>query len=284
MPLRSTATARQERLGAELRKMREAAGITARDTARLLGTDPAKVSHIEAGRLGVSEERLRRLASFYQCGDTELIDALVVMANGLGRKGWWEAYRGVVPAAILDIAELEFHATALRTVQITHIPGVFQTEDYTRTMFGHAIPPLPPAELEARVAHRLERSGVLYRESAAPYEAVIHEAALRMRYGGPKITRAQLDHLLELSHLPRISVRVIPFATNTYFSSGHASLYLCGTVPALDTVHIDSAHGGTFLHAAPLLANYRTLHKRLNAASLEESPSRDFILSVSRDL
>lgn len=150
MPLRSTATARQERLGAELRKMREAAGITARDTARLLGTDPAKVSHIEAGRLGVSEERLRRLASFYECGDTELIDALVVMANGLGRKGWWEAYRGVVPAALLDIAELEFHATALRTIQITHIPGVFQTEDYTRTVFGYAIPPLPQGELEAR--------------------------------------------------------------------------------------------------------------------------------------
>lgn len=284
MPLRSTATARQERLGAELRKMREAAGITARDTARLLGTDPAKVSHIEAGRLGVSEERLRRLASFYECGDGPLIDALVVMANGLGRKGWWEAYRGVVPAGMLDIAELEFHAGSLRIVQITNIPGVFQTEDYTRTIFASSIPALPPSELEARIAHRLERSGVLYREAAAPYEAVIHEAALRMRYGSAKIARAQLEHLLELSHLPHIKVRVIPFASTAVVGSGHANLYSYGTVPQLDTVQVDAAYGPTFLHAAPHLANYRALHAKLTAAALDETASRDFILQASRDL
>lgn len=284
MPLRSTATARQERLGAELRKLREAAGITARDTARLLGTDPAKVSHIEAGRLGVSEERLRRLASFYECGDAALIDALVAMANGLGRKGWWEAYRGVVPATMLDIAELEFYALSLRTVQVTHIPGVFQTEAYTRTLFENALPALPQSELEARVALRLERSGVLYREAAPPFEAVIHEAALRMRYGGPKVARAQLEHLLELSHLSHIRVRVIPFVSNVVVGTGHASLYASGAVPALDTVSLDAAHSGTFLHALPHLANYRALHTKFSAAALDEAQSRDFILHASRDL
>lgn len=284
MPLRSTATARQERLGAELRKMREAAGITARDTARLLGTDPAKVSHIEAGRLGVSEERLRRLAAFYECGETALIDALVAMANSQGRKGWWETYRGVVPAGLLDIAELEHHATRLRTIQITHIPGVFQTEEYTRTVFGYAIPPLPENELEARVAQRMERSGVLYRETAPPYEALIHEAALRMRFGGGKVARAQLEHIQELSHLPHISVRVIPFAADGHIGSGHAMLYASGPVTALDTVQIDSAHGISFLHAAPHLSNYRVLYNTLAEVALDQSRSRDFIRDISQDL
>lgn len=284
MPLRSTATARQERLGAELRKMREAAGITARDTARLLGTDPAKVSHIEAGRLGVSEERLRRLAAFYECGDTTLIDTLVTMANSQGRKGWWETYRGVVPAGLLDIAELEHYATHLRTIQVTHIPGVFQTEDYTRTVFGYAIPPLPNNELEARVAHRLERSGVLHRDAAPPYEAVIHEAALRMRFGGPKIAKAQLEHIQQLSHLPQVSVRVIPFAADGHIGSGHAMLYASGPVRQLDTVQIDSAHGISLLHAAPHLANYRTLYDNLAKVALDRSRSRDFIHSIARDL
>ena len=264
--------------------MREAAGITARDTARLLGTDPAKVSHIEAGRLGVSEERLRRLAAFYECGDTTLIDTLVTMANSQGRKGWWETYRGVVPAGLLDIAELEHYATHLRTIQVTHIPGVFQTEDYTRTVFGYAIPPLPNNELEARVAHRLERSGVLYRDTAPPYEAVIHEAALRMRFGGAKIAKAQLEHIQELSHLPQISVRVIPFAADGHIGSGHAMLYASGPVRQLDTVQIDSAHGISLLHAAPHLANYRTLYDNLAKVALDRSRSRDFIHSISRDL
>ncbi|WP_433889115.1 helix-turn-helix domain-containing protein [Streptomyces sp. CA-111067] len=284
MPLRSTATARQERLGAELRKLREAAGITARDTARLLGTDPAKVSHIEAGRLGVSEERLRRLAAFYDCGDAVLIDALVTMANGQGRKGWWETYRGVVPGPLLDVAELEHHAAGLRTIQITHIPGVFQTQDYTRTVFGYAIPPLPDNELEARVAHRMERSGVLYRDAPPPYHVLIHEAALRMQFGGPKVTRPQLEHLQELSHLPHISVRVVPFAADGHIGSGHAMLYASGPVRALDTVQIDSAHGVTFLHAAPHLAKYRIVYDNLAVVALDESRSRDFIHGVAQAL
>ena len=209
---------------------RESAGITARDTARLLGTDPAKVSHIEAGRLGVSEERLRRLASFYECGDTALIDSLVAMANGQGRKGWWEAYRGVLPAGLLDISELEHHATHLRTIQVTHVPGVFQTEEYTAPSSGSVIPALPRNELEARVAHRLERACVLHRDSPVPYEALIHEAALRMRFGGSKVAKAQLEHVQELSHLPHISVRVIPFTSDCHIGSGHAMLYVGGPV------------------------------------------------------
>lgn len=284
MPLRSTATARQERLGAELRKMRESAGITARDTARLLGTDPAKVSHIEAGRLGVSEERLRRLASFYECGDTALIDALVAMANGQGRKGWWETYRGVLPAGLLDISELEHHATHLRTIQVTHVPGVFQTEEYTRTVFGSVIPALPRNELEARVAHRLERACVLHRDSPVPYEALIHEAALRMRFGGSKVAKAQLEHVQELSHLPHISVRVIPFTSDCHIGSGHAMLYVGGPVRQLDTIQIESAHGINLLHAAPQLANYRALYDVLAQAALDRSRSRDFIHAVARDL
>jgi hypothetical protein len=284
MPLRSTATARQERLGAELRKMREAAGITARDTARLLGTDPAKVSHIEAGRLGVSEERLRRLAAFYECSDAALIDALVTMANGHGRKGWWEAYRGVVPPGILDISEMEHYAVRLRALQVSHIPGLLQTEAYNRTVFMQAIPSLPDNELEARVAHRLERAKILHLDTAPPYEALVHEAALRMRFGGAKITRAQLDHIQELSHLPQIDVRVIPFASEGYVGSSHAMLYAGGSVPQLDTVQIDSAHGVILLHAATHLANYLTRFHNLTEVALDRSRSRDFIHHVSRDL
>ena len=147
----------------------------------------------------------------------------------------------MVPAALLDVAELEHHATHLRTIQITHIPGVFQTEDYTRTVFGYAIPPLPENELEARVAQRLERSGVLYRDAAPPYEALIHEAALRMRFGGGKVARAQLEHIQELSHLPHISVRVIPFAADGHIGPATRCSTRAAPVRPLDTVQIDSA-------------------------------------------
>src|SRR2546422_10485526 len=71
MPPRTNPTARQERLGAELRKMREAAGVTAREAAGLLGSGPTQISHIEAGRFGISEDRIRRLAAHYACNDRQ---------------------------------------------------------------------------------------------------------------------------------------------------------------------------------------------------------------------
>ncbi|KNE81821.1 MULTISPECIES: helix-turn-helix domain-containing protein [Streptomyces] len=284
MSLRSAPTARQERLGAELRRMREAAGVTARDTARLLGVDPAKVSHIEAGRLGVSEERLRRLATFYSCGDSALIDALVAITYEQRGQGWWEAYRGVLPAPLLDLSELEHHATRLRTIQITHIPGLLQTEAYARTIFGAALPPLPKTELEARVSHRMERQSVLSRHRASPYEVVIHEAALRMRFGGRTVVREQLKALQSMSEQPYISLRVIPFASEAHIGSGHAMLYACGPVPQLDSVQVDAAHGMGLLHTEPQLRKYRTLFDAIRSAALGETESRAFLQSVVREL
>ncbi|MFH8981161.1 helix-turn-helix domain-containing protein [Streptomyces varsoviensis] len=121
MPPRSNPTARQARLGADLRKMREAAA--------LLGSGQTQISHIEAGRFGVSEERLRRLAAFYACDDRQLVDALVAMGNER-RGGWWEEYRGILAPKALDLAELEHHAIGLRTMEIAHIPRLLQTEEH----------------------------------------------------------------------------------------------------------------------------------------------------------
>src|ERR1044072_4612706 len=109
MVLRREPTARQVRLGTELRRLREAAGLTAIEAAALLGANRAQMSHIESGLAGVSEERLRRLASHYACTDKEFIEALAAMATDRTR-GWWEEYRGLLPTSFLDLSELEHHA------------------------------------------------------------------------------------------------------------------------------------------------------------------------------
>ncbi|MES4901299.1 MULTISPECIES: helix-turn-helix transcriptional regulator [unclassified Streptomyces] len=284
MPPRSTPTARQERLGIELRKMREAAAMTARDAARLLGVDPAKVSHIECGRVGVSEERVRRLAAFYSCGDTALVDALSAMTYEQRGEGWWETYRGVLPAPMLDLAEMEHHATYLRTIQITHAPGLFQTEDYARTVFSFTFPRLPQTEMEARLAFRMERQRILLRDELQPFEAIVHEAALRMRFGGRKVARAQLERLQELCERPKVTMRVIPFKAEEPIGSGHAMYYTGGPVPQLDTVQIDTAPGVSLLHAEPHLKKYRTLFEAVKEATLDYGESRELLASIIRDL
>ena len=122
MPPRENPTARQVRLGVELRKLRERAGRTAREAAAMLGTDQGKISHIESGRIGVSEERIRRLAAFYECTDEALLSALCAMARERRGQFWWDEYRGKLAPRYLDIAELEHHAV-VKAGELFYIPA-----------------------------------------------------------------------------------------------------------------------------------------------------------------
>jgi transcriptional regulator with XRE-family HTH domain len=280
MPPRSNPTARQERLGAELRKMREAAGVTAREAAALIGSGPTQMSHIEAGRFGISEERIRRLAGHYVCSDRQLIDGLVSMANERG-KGWWEEYRGILGPKSLDLAELEHRSTFLRTLQVIHIPGILQTEDHTRTIFTYTSPDLPPQDLEAHVAFRMRRKDALGRRK---FDAVIHEAALRIKVGGTKVARAQLEHVLEASERDNVTVRVIPFDVDDFAGTGYSILYAGGPVPQLDTVHLDAAHGVIFLDAEAQLRRYRALFERIESSALPVAESRSLIHRIAQGL
>ncbi|MFE2599814.1 helix-turn-helix domain-containing protein [Streptomyces sp. NPDC059396] len=284
MPPRDNPTARQARLGGELRKLRDRAGKTAREAAGLLSTDQAKISHIEAGRIGISEERIRKLAVFYACDDAELIEALCAIAREHRGQYWWDEYRGILSPNFLDIAELEHHAQYLRYLQPVTIPGVLQTEDYAQALFNSVLPKLPADEVQARVDHRMRRKGIFDRENPPEIEAVVHEAALRMRVGGRKAARKQLEYLIEVSERPETMLRIIPFANEDFFDLTRTVLYAGSVLPQLDTVHIDNLSGGLFLDAAAELEKNRTLLDLAEQASLEPDESRSFIHHIARDL
>ncbi|WP_217241438.1 helix-turn-helix transcriptional regulator [Streptomyces sp. AC555_RSS877] len=281
--MRSNPTGRQLRLGAELRKLRERAGLTSTQASRLLGVQQNQISNVEAGRAGVSPERVRTLACHYDCGDKAFVEALGDMATERTR-GWWEEYREILPAALLDLAEVEHHATRLRAALTVHIPGLFQTTDYARAIFRQDVPEMSPPDIEHRISFRMKRQTVLYRDSPTPHHAIIHEAALRMRFGGSAVTRAQLRHLLDMSERDHITVRVITFDAATLPGSGQSFYYSTGSVPQLDTVHLDQSHGPVFLDSEAQLDKYRVLLDRMEAGALSPGQSRDFIHKLAKDL
>ncbi|MFC4501384.1 MULTISPECIES: DUF5753 domain-containing protein [Streptomyces] len=274
---------RQERLGRELRRLREAAGLTAREAAHALGTISVTMSRIESGLMGVSEARIRRMATQYACADAKLIDALVEMATDRTR-GWWEEYRAVLPPGFLDLAELEHHARFLRVVSTAHVPGLLQTEDYARAVFAYVVPELPPGDLESRVAHRMRRRVVVERDGAVEYEAVIHEGVLRTRVADRRTARAQLEEILGQSERPNVTVRVIPFDVDGFAGANSAMVYAGGSVPQLDTAKRDAPQGGPFLDAASQLLRFRTLFRKVESASLDPARSRDFIHRLAKEL
>jgi len=276
-------TGRQLRFGAELRKLRERAGMSSTEAGHLLGIKQAQVSNMEAGRVGVSPERVRTIACHYDCSDKPLIQALGDMTSDRTR-GWWEEYREILPAALLDLAELEHHARRLHTAVTVHIPGLFQTTDYAREIFRQAVPDLPPPDAEHRLSFRIKRQAVLYRDSPTPQQVIIHEAALRMRFGGPQVTRRQLNYLLEMHERDHIAIHVIPFAAGTFAGSGQSVYYAEGPVPQLDTVNLDQSHGPVFLDAEAQLSKYRVTLDRLEAAALTPEESQNFIHNIVKDL
>ncbi|WP_371677291.1 helix-turn-helix domain-containing protein [Streptomyces sp. NBC_01276] len=282
MPPRSYPTARQKRLGAELRKLRERAGMNGATAAAYLGGERAQISHIESGRYGVSDERVRRLAAHYSATDKHLVDALAAMAMERG-KGWWDEYRGALSPGFLDVAELEFHATHIRVIQMLHVPGQLQTDAYARSLIRSGMSDLPAADLNTRVEHRMRRRVIFERPRPTPFEAFIHEAALRMRYCDADTMREQLEFLHEMSHRPSVTVRIVPFGRQIT-GSVHSVLYAGGAIPALDTVQIDSAFDGGFLDAEAQLTKYRGLLASIESISLGTEESREHIHRIAQEV
>ncbi|MEV7419173.1 helix-turn-helix transcriptional regulator [Streptomyces sp. NPDC089919] len=276
-------TYRRQRLGAELRRIRTTAGLPAEEAASLLGMDRGKIPNIESGTRTLSEERLRLLAANCGCTDSDYVEALLAMASRR-RRQWWDEYRDKLPPGMLDISELEWHAIRLYTAQTVHVPGLLQTEDYARSVFDSFLPKLPRLQVELRVAHRQGRAQVLAGDHPTPYVGYVHEAALRMQFGGRSVARAQLEHLVERGEEPHISLRVITFEHGIFPGAGHALLYAEGPVPQLDTAQLDSAHGPGFVHTDEQLAQYRSHLEWMDGTALPERESRDFMHAIAKQL
>lgn len=283
MTMRSQPTARHVRLGSELRKLREAAGKPAKEIAGLLGSSSAHMSQIEAGSSAISEERLRRLAAHCACTDEELIEALVAMATERTR-GWWDEYKGVLPQVNLDVAEAEHHAKFLREVVITHVPGLLQTPEYARAVFGYMRPELPESELAPRVDHRMKRRAVIEGDNPTPYETIIHEFALRIRVADRQASTAQLRRILAEIEEGHATVRVIPTDQDGFGGADASLMYMGGPLPLLDTGLLDAPTGTMFIDAQAELNRLRTLFRRVQTASLDPTASRDLIHRLVKEL
>ncbi len=223
------------------------------------------------------------MAANYACTDGGFIDALAAMVTDRP-EGWWEEYRGLLPTPFLDIAELEHHATFRRDVEFLFIPGLLQTPEYARAAFSSRVPELPEEELELRVRHRMQRKAILTGPDPTPYEAVVHEAALRIRVSDRATSRAQLFRVLELSEADHVTVRAIPLDLDGFGGAWSPMMLAGGAVPKLDTAVRDAPHGTGFIDSEAQLGVFRTLFRRVQAVSLDPIRSREFIHRLAKEL
>ncbi|MFE0106977.1 helix-turn-helix domain-containing protein [Streptomyces sp. NPDC059009] len=267
MPPRSNPSERQRRLGLELRKLRTGAGLSGDQAGALLEADRTRISNIEAGRLDVSRNRLYKLLREYGCPRGSYFDGLMAMAQERG-KGWWDEFRDVVAPVGCDLAELESLSAAIRIHEPLFIPGLLQTEDYARSVIGESED--DKRRVDRFVAFRVGRQRVLTAESPVRFRAVIHEAALHVQVGGPKVMRKQLLRLIEVARLPHVTVQVFPFEAGAYSSFSRSFGIFGGMLPELDTVHLEHPLNSVFLRDGGHISEYARMFERLSTLALAE--------------
>ncbi|MFJ5118578.1 MULTISPECIES: helix-turn-helix domain-containing protein [unclassified Kitasatospora] len=284
MPPRRHPTLRQRRLGAELRRIREAAALSGPQLAKILDIDVSQISQMENGKAGVSRQRIRAIAGACKCLNDPLIYALGNMTQDR-TKGWWEEYRGLLHSTFLESAEHEdFAAGSMKVWSTTFLPGLLQTGDYAKGVFGRKIPSLTVHEIDLHTAFRTQRRSILMRNPQKKIEAYLNESCLHTRFGGTSVLRQQLNCLIEDSHRENISIRVVPFTVHTHPGPTESLIYSFGDIPELDTIEIDTSRGPAFFDSPNELESYRAIFNRIEMAALSEEESRNLISETAQNL
>ena len=204
-------TVRRKRLGTELRRLREQARLTCESVGQRLDCSGTRISRIETGRISVRPGDVRELLEVYGVTGNQA-DALAELAREARRKGWWHRFGPVTPSWLEPYLGLEAEAAGLRDFQSMVLPGLVQTEDYTRAILCAAPGAGPAEDIEQQVALRMERQAVLDGTAPPELRLVLSEGALRVQVGGPEVMRAQLRKLAEVAGRGQVTLQVLPAA------------------------------------------------------------------------
>jgi len=209
---------RRRRLAAELRQLRNGAGLSIEDVAGSLKWPASKVSRIENRQVGIAPRDLRKLLDLYEAGDAAYRDELLEMGRRATERGWWQSYSGAVPSAYANFIGLEAEAATIRAYEPELFPGLLQTADYARAVIRAGRPADTAEEIGRRVEVRLERQEVLTRTVPPPpkVSVVLNEGVLARRVGGPEVMRAQIEHLMRERDRANIVIQILPFSSGEH--------------------------------------------------------------------
>jgi transcriptional regulator with XRE-family HTH domain len=290
MPERGSLTMGRRRVASELRRLRELANLTGDEVAEQLGWSGSKVSRIELNRIGVKFDDLTRLLDLYGVGGTQR-DELLALTKAPRSRGWWEAYSDVVTAEYAGYLELESEAvTALCwSAQLVH--GLLQTEDYARAaMVSHVewMPVTPSGRIRRLIEVRLARQRLMSERGSLALSVVLDESVLLRKMGQAQVMRKQLDHLVDVSRLPNVTVRVLPLDGAHPIGTGSFTVLtfppLPGIEPPADAVYLEQlARNAVYADKEDEAYQYRVAFERLTTESLNPEESRERIARVARE-
>jgi transcriptional regulator with XRE-family HTH domain len=277
-------TVHRRQLGAELRRLREAAGLRLEEVAPQLGCSQARLSRIETGgRATAKPDDVCKLCELYGITEERQVQMLLDMLTSSQEKGWWESYDDVLPSGLEVYVGLESSALAERAWEPQLIHGLLQTPDYARAVFTswHSN---RPDQIDSLVEVRTERQKVLDREGTPlDYWAILDEGTLRRPVGGPEVMRDQLNHLIEASALPNVTLQVLPIAKGSHpgLAGPFSLLEFEDNTPV---VYAESQVGNLYVEKVRDVRRFTTIFDRFRAMALDTDDTTTLIQRTIKEL
>jgi transcriptional regulator with XRE-family HTH domain len=208
-------TVHRRRLRIELRKMREAAGLTQREVAAVMDWSLSKLIRIETGQVNITTNDLRVLLTHYGVKEPARIQGLLDGAKAARERSPWSAYRDVTSPEFLVFLGYESSASIIRNFEPSMVPGLLQTEEYAHEILA-MIGGVGGKRVTDLVDLRIERQERLLRDDGPGLHFIIDESVLHRLVGGADVMRRQLNRILELAERPNITVRIVTFGRGLY--------------------------------------------------------------------
>jgi transcriptional regulator with XRE-family HTH domain len=272
-------------LGGQLRKLREAKGITREAAGYEIRSSDSKISRMELGRVGFKERDVADLLTLYGVTDEQERRTLLELARQANNPGWWHRFGDVSPGWLQAYLGLEPAATLIRTYEVQFVPGLLQTADYARavTLLGHE--QMTPEQVEKRVALRMERQQLLTRPNPPQLWAVLDEAVLRRPIGGAAVMRGQIAALMEATKLPNVTLQVLPFAAGGHSAAGGAFTLLRFPEDDLpDVLYAEQLTSAIYLDKREDLDAYAAALERLSVEAEPPARTLEILDAVLREI
>jgi transcriptional regulator with XRE-family HTH domain len=273
-------------LGAHLRRLREAQGVTREEAGYAIRSSESKISRIELGRVSFKERDIADLLTLYGMAmDDPERGRMLTLAREANKTGWWHRFGDVLPSWFLSYLGLEAAASLIRTYEVQFVPGLLQTRDYARAVVQLGHQRAPEAEVERRVDLRLARQSLLTRPRPPQLWAVIDEAALRRPIGGLAVLREQIEALIAATTRPNVRLQIVPFDIGGHAAAGGAFTILRFPERDLsDVVYVEQLTSALYLDKREDLDLYAETMERLCLEAHPPSRTTETLAAILKDL
>ncbi|MEC3914061.1 helix-turn-helix domain-containing protein [Nocardia sp. CDC160] len=275
----------------QLREARERANLDLKDVVDEIGPgwSISKLGRIERGESGrISLPEVDLLAKILEM-DEDAHANLIALVRQAASKSWWYKYRDVVHSGFRIYADMEACAQRLTMYNSNIVPGLLQTPEYARELDRIYFKNDPPTVLDRRLQLKLERQTFITRRTKPiAVQAILHEAAVRVQVGGPKVMEAQIEHLVEMSKRANINLRVVPFSAGHPLGTAVGSFTIIemkpsGGIDQQPVVYFDSLVGAACLEDSDSIATHTAAIDSLRAAALDEVSTRTLLRQIGKN-